>query len=360
LNVCRSALGRARLFVCRLQPRTAARRPPCLRPKAPTGSSTCRVRVRFCRLGCDARSLNFRQRTTTRRGHLRPCLSRWRTGPLRSASRRNQPGRRATVMRMPSSTDGASGPEPGQFGLAAVSLRGPLRDSRYSFIVSVPPCDCLGAERVRDSSWTRNAAPCLPTSRSPSASISCPAADASCRDGDCLPRSRVVALAPCVGGRRAVCQTPSVPSHAGRRGGDHSISVSLTSDEHRTRIDANQRELALAGAHVDALLQERRGGDPVVANILQTVSQLVCSLTSFLGERPERLSTFAAGSDTDVAKVERLHAYPRAVWKYPLLPTCCSDTPPTLFANRRWAAKCVVIQVKLGAASGRRRTSWLL
>jgi hypothetical protein len=170
LNVCRRASGRARLFVCRLQPRTAARRPPCLRPKAPTGSGTCRVRVRFCCLRCDARSLNFRWRTTTRRGHLRPCLSRRRTGPLRSASRRNQPGRRATVMRMPSSTDGASGPEPRQSGLAAVSLCGPLRDTRYSFIVSVPPCDCLGAERVRDSSWTRNAATCLPTSRSPSAS----------------------------------------------------------------------------------------------------------------------------------------------------------------------------------------------
>jgi hypothetical protein len=128
-------------------------------------------------------------------------------------------------MRMSSSIRGASGPEPGQFGLAAVSLRGPLRDARYSFIVSVPPCDCLGAESVRDSSWTRNAATCLPTSRSHSASSSCPAADASCRDGDCLPQSRVVALAPCVRGRRAVCQTLSVPSHAGRRGGDHSISV---------------------------------------------------------------------------------------------------------------------------------------
>jgi hypothetical protein len=156
----------ARLFVCCLQSWTAARWPPCWRPKAPTGSSTCRVRVRFCRLRCDARSLNFRWRTTTRRGHLRPCFSRRRTGPLRSASRRNQPGRRATVMRMPSSADGATGPEPGQSGLAAVSLRGPLRDARYSFIVSVPPCDSLGAESVRDSSWTRNAATCLPTSQS--------------------------------------------------------------------------------------------------------------------------------------------------------------------------------------------------
>jgi hypothetical protein len=45
-------------------------------------------------------------------------------------------------------------------------------------------------------------------------------------------------------------------------------------------------------------------------------------------------------------KVERLHAYPRAVCKRALLPTCCSDTPPTLLANRRWAAKCVVIQVR--------------
>jgi hypothetical protein len=77
---------------------------------------------------------------------------------------------------------------------------------------------------------------------------------------------------------------------------------SLTSDEHRTRIDVNQRELALADAHVDALLQERRGGGPVVANSPQADCQLVCSLTSFLGERPERLSTFTAGSDTDVAQ----------------------------------------------------------
>jgi hypothetical protein len=77
---------------------------------------------------------------------------------------------------------------------------------------------------------------------------------------------------------------------------------SLASDEHHTRIDANQRGLALADAHVDALLQERRGGGPVMANILQADSQLVCSLTSFLGERPEQLSTFAAGSDTDVAQ----------------------------------------------------------
>jgi hypothetical protein len=45
-------------------------------------------------------------------------------------------------------------------------------------------------------------------------------------------------------------------------------------------------------------------------------------------------------------KVERLHAYPRAVCKRVLLPTCCSDTPPTLFANRRWAAKFMVIQVR--------------
>jgi hypothetical protein len=128
---------------------------------------------------------------------------------------------------------------------------------------------------------------------------------------------------------------------------------SLTSDEHRTRIDANQREPALAGAHVDALLQERRGGGPVMANILQADCQLVCSLTSFLGERPERLSTFPAGSDADVAKVERLHAYPRAVCKRALLPTCCSDTPPTLFAYRRWAAKCVVIQVRSGQVQRR-------
>jgi hypothetical protein len=77
---------------------------------------------------------------------------------------------------------------------------------------------------------------------------------------------------------------------------------SLTSDEHRTRIDVNQRELALADAHVDALLQERRGGGPVVANSPQADCQLVCSLTSFLGERPERLSTFTAGSDADVAQ----------------------------------------------------------
>jgi hypothetical protein len=83
-----------------------------------------------------------------------------------------------------------------------------------------------------------------------------------------------------------------------------------------------------------------------VANILQADSQLVCSPTSFLGERPERLSTFAAGSDTDIAKVEHLHAYPRAVCKRALLPTCCSDIPPTLFANRRRAAKCMVIQVR--------------
>jgi hypothetical protein len=39
-----------------------------------------------------------------------------------------------------------------------------------------------------------------------------------------------------------------------------------------------------------------------MANILQTDCQLVCSLTSFLGERPGQLSTFAAGSDTDVAQ----------------------------------------------------------
>jgi hypothetical protein len=77
---------------------------------------------------------------------------------------------------------------------------------------------------------------------------------------------------------------------------------SLTSDEHRTRIDANQRGLALGDAQVDVLLQERRGGGPVVANSLQTDSQLVCLLTSFLGERPERLSTFTAGSDTDIAQ----------------------------------------------------------
>jgi hypothetical protein len=77
---------------------------------------------------------------------------------------------------------------------------------------------------------------------------------------------------------------------------------SLTSDEHRTRIDVNQRGLALADAHVDALLQERRGGGPVVANILQADSQLVCSIASFLGERPELLSTFTAGSDTNVAQ----------------------------------------------------------
>jgi hypothetical protein len=128
-------------------------------------------------------------------------------------------------MRMSSSTDGASGPEPRQFGLAAVSLRGPLRDARYSYTASVPLCDYLGAESVRDSSWTRNAARCLPTSQSRSASSSCLAADASCRDGDCLLQSRVVALPPCVGGRRAVCQTLSVPSRAGRRRGDHSISV---------------------------------------------------------------------------------------------------------------------------------------
>jgi hypothetical protein len=73
-------------------------------------------------------------------------------------------------MRISSSADGASGPEPRQSGLAAVSLRGPLRDARYSFQASVPPCDCLGAESWRDSSWTQNAATCLPTSRSPSAS----------------------------------------------------------------------------------------------------------------------------------------------------------------------------------------------
>jgi hypothetical protein len=77
---------------------------------------------------------------------------------------------------------------------------------------------------------------------------------------------------------------------------------SLTSDEHRTRIDVNQREPALANAHVDALLQERRGGGPVMANILQADSQLVCSVASFLGERPKQLSTFAAGSDTNVAQ----------------------------------------------------------
>jgi hypothetical protein len=77
---------------------------------------------------------------------------------------------------------------------------------------------------------------------------------------------------------------------------------SLTSDEHRTRIDVNQRELALADAHVDALLQERRGGGPVMVNVLQADCQLVCSVASFLGERPERLSTFTAGSDADVAQ----------------------------------------------------------
>jgi hypothetical protein len=52
-------------------------------------------------------------------------------------------------------------------------------------------------------------------------------------------------------------------------------------------------------------------------------------------------------------KVERLHPYPRAVCKHPLLPTRCSDTPPTLFANRRWAAKCVVIQVRSGQVQRR-------
>jgi hypothetical protein len=52
-------------------------------------------------------------------------------------------------------------------------------------------------------------------------------------------------------------------------------------------------------------------------------------------------------------KVERLHAYPRAVCKRALLPTCCSDIPPTLFANRRWAAKCVVIQVRSGQVQRR-------
>jgi hypothetical protein len=52
-------------------------------------------------------------------------------------------------------------------------------------------------------------------------------------------------------------------------------------------------------------------------------------------------------------EVERLHAYPRAVCKRALLPTCCSDTPPTLFANRRWAAKCMVIQVKSGQVQRR-------
>jgi hypothetical protein len=77
---------------------------------------------------------------------------------------------------------------------------------------------------------------------------------------------------------------------------------SLTSDEHRTRIDVNQRGLALANAHVDSLLQERRGGGPVMANSLQADFQLVCSPTSFLGERPEQLSTFAAGSDADVTQ----------------------------------------------------------
>jgi hypothetical protein len=128
---------------------------------------------------------------------------------------------------------------------------------------------------------------------------------------------------------------------------------SLSSDEHRTRIDVNQRELALGDAQVDVLLQERRGGGPVVANILQADCQLVCSLTSFLAECPEQLSTFTAGSDTDVAKVERLHPYPRAVCKRVLLPTCCSDTPPTLFANCRWAAKCVVIQVRSGQVQRR-------
>jgi hypothetical protein len=59
-------------------------------------------------------------------------------------------------------------------------------------------------------------------------------------------------------------------------------------------------------------------------------------------------------------KVERLHAYPRAVCKRALLPTCCSDTPPTLFANRRLAAEFMVIQVRSGAASGRRSTSRFL
>jgi hypothetical protein len=39
-----------------------------------------------------------------------------------------------------------------------------------------------------------------------------------------------------------------------------------------------------------------------MANILQADCQLVCSVASFLGERPERLSTFATGSDTDVAQ----------------------------------------------------------
>jgi hypothetical protein len=39
-----------------------------------------------------------------------------------------------------------------------------------------------------------------------------------------------------------------------------------------------------------------------MANILQADCQLVCSVASFLGERPERLSTFTAGSDTDVAQ----------------------------------------------------------
>jgi hypothetical protein len=93
---------------------------------------------------------------------------------------------------------------------------------------SQPPCRCVTVlERrvcvTRAGRETRQLA--SPMSRSLSASSSCPAADASCRDGDCLLQSRVVALAPCVGGRRAVCWTLSVPSHAGRRRGDHSISV---------------------------------------------------------------------------------------------------------------------------------------
>jgi hypothetical protein len=251
-------------------------------------------------------------------------------------------------MRMPSSTDGASGPEPGQFGLAAVSLRGPLRDARYGFIVSVSPCDCLGAESVRDSSWTRNAAPCLPTSQSrfaveflsgcrcvlsrrrppppESRGRPCPLCGrttSSLPDAfSALPR-RATQRRPLDFGALPACSLPCRlqvlldvrhlegglelltglhPPPGAARLELGMQTRSLTSDEHRIRIDENQRELALADAHVDALLQEGRGGGPVMANILQADFQLVCSLTSFLGERPERLSTFSAGSDTNVAQ----------------------------------------------------------
>jgi hypothetical protein len=93
---------------------------------------------------------------------------------------------------------------------------------------SSSPCRCVTVlERSVCGTRAGRETPQLASPRHgpPLRRVSCPAAEVSCRDGDCLLQSPVVALAPCVGGRRAVCWTPSVPSHAGRRRGDHSISV---------------------------------------------------------------------------------------------------------------------------------------